>query len=275
MFFSQRALHVNGRQQGEDVRLQDLDEEFEEGHDDCHHEGDGRRRHKPATGLKQGNAAEDEDQQDHVSSEHVRKKPDRQRDWPQHQVRQELDGDDDRIHQDGGARWDTACLEVTEEAVLFDTDRVVDKPRKHAQDGRESDVGVRRDLHHGHDRQHVRQRDKTEKRREVRGKADPLRAHNLFGDTIADEPIERFSDPLFLRRHELRIAIREHEETDDQTDREEYAEGDRGQRAFGQSGNPVAVFEVLDTRGEFRRVYRGSSSHRCRPSPWFLIFGLS
>src|SRR3712207_8452185 len=65
------AVEVGRRQHGEDVGLQDDDQQLEEGHDQRHQErGSAEDRHDPA-GAEQVHRAEGEDHEQHRSEEHT------------------------------------------------------------------------------------------------------------------------------------------------------------------------------------------------------------
>ena len=89
----QRRTDVRRGEDREDVGLHHLDEGLEERHDDREEE---RERRQDVEDERVGDgehvlAAEDEHQQQQVAGEHVAEQPQRERDRPQDEVREELD----------------------------------------------------------------------------------------------------------------------------------------------------------------------------------------
>src|SRR4051794_22007241 len=92
--FGDRAAEVDGRQGGEDERLQRGDEADLEDVD-----GEAQRQRHDADGdhAQQDRHAAGHEQDDQVAGEHVREQSDGQRDDP-HQVRQQLEHEDEAGH---------------------------------------------------------------------------------------------------------------------------------------------------------------------------------
>ena len=117
-----------------------------------------------------------------VAGEHVGEEPDRERERPGDEDRDELD----RRHQDvdrpsgtPGGKHDV--LEVADEALVLDADEVVDHPDQQRQEHRQRDAGVHRHLDDRDDLPDVADEDEAEQRQQERRVTEAVRARSSAG----------------------------------------------------------------------------------------------
>ena len=113
-----RGVDVDGRQEREDVGLEGGDEGLEDDEGDPRGQGDRAQRLERGRGVdEQGVGGHEAQGQQQVAGDHIRHESDRQRQGPQDEVGEELDGDDERVQEPRHAPGGEGPLEVAADAV--------------------------------------------------------------------------------------------------------------------------------------------------------------
>ena len=118
--------------------------------------------------LQHRDRAEEEHREQEVPGHEVGPESDRQGDRPDHDLGEELDRHEQDVERRRRSRRHHDVLQVAEEPVLHDADRVVRDPRDDGHDERERDAAVRREVDARHDLEDVPEEDGEEERGEQR-----------------------------------------------------------------------------------------------------------
>ena len=131
-----------------------------------------------------------------MAGEHVGEEPDGQRERPHEELRDELDRRHEDVERLRHARREERVLEVAASALLRDADDVEDEPDEQRQERRDRDARVRRHLQERDDLEDVADEDEREHRDQERHVDQPVGAHGLHDDAVADEVDRRLDDVL-------------------------------------------------------------------------------
>jgi hypothetical protein len=229
----------------EDVRLEELDEAFEERHDEPAEEDEDARALERDAGVAEEQVlpADDAQHEEDVAREHVAEEPQRERHGPRHEVREQLEEEDERHDRLGQARRDHVA-EVAAEAHRADADDVVDDEHDEGQREREAEAAHRRVLDRRDDAEEVVRQDQHEHREEQRDEPqEVLAAEDVPAQAVADHPVDALGDELRLAGDQRHLA-RRHEEPDGQQDDGQ----DRHDHRPGERELAVAAPERLPER---------------------------
>ena len=113
-------LDVDGTEDGEDIGLQDRNENLEQGHHDHGRAGQEADRRGCLKVQEQAGGAEEGHAEQHVPGDHVAQQTQRERHRPHNEVREELDGGDEQIHHLGQARREELGGEEVPDPLLPD-----------------------------------------------------------------------------------------------------------------------------------------------------------
>ena len=205
-------LDVHGRQDREDVCLQEGHEDLEAGHHE--HGGTGQRGGGRQDGefVEQNCRPEVGHAEQQMSGDHVAQESQRQRDGANNEVRQELDRRDQEVHRNGQPRREELGCEEAAHSLLADarTDEgdVRDESEEHRNGNhrRGGDVDARDDARdvHGQDTE-------EEESDEAGELAARLRTQHVEGDVVADVAGDGLDGHLSAGRNQLGIARDEDE----------------------------------------------------------------
>ena len=246
-------------------------QDLEAGEGDQQGERERQDRRRCRLASTQGGGEHGEADQQQVAGEHVGEEPDRERERPHEDRRDELD----RRHQDverlGHARREADVLEVADGPWLLDADDVEDDPHQHGHEQRQGHAGVHRHLDDRDDLPDVADEDEGEEReqerREAAGPSGPIVCMMMPSWTKSTTDSATFCTPVGTSC--WRRLAGEEEDGEDDGDREPHQEHDlvhrEGAAARNRSGHSMTWLTGGNSRPSITRVEPPSPRTRLEP----------
>ena len=184
-----RAADVDGGKNGEDVGLQESDQDFEAGQKDQHEERQDAANVEErlvGAGLEHCLAEQGERDQQNVAGEHVGEESDRQRERADDDGREELDQANEWLQRRGNTWWPQHVPEICTLLVL-QTGPDEYHPDEQGKKQRDGDTRRRGHLQNWDDPGQVAQIDKHEQAEQERCPFQALFAHGLHDHAVFDE----------------------------------------------------------------------------------------
>ena len=200
-------LDVHGRQDREDVRLQEGHEDLEARHDEHGGAGERGRRGQDGKLVEQNRRTEVGHAQQEVARDHVAQETQSQRDGADDKVRQELDGRDEQVHGHGQSGREELRGKETAHALLADTRTDEGHVRDEREDHRDGDDRRCRDVDSGDDARNVHGQDTEEQETDEAGElAAGLGAEHVEGYVVANVTGDRLDGHLASSGHQLGLT---------------------------------------------------------------------
>ena len=192
---------VQRSQQGEDVRLQTFDKEFEEGQ--TYSETKGERAHdlEHHAVVEHVIATHDEDEQQKVPGEHVGEKTNGEGKRTNDEVGGNLEWREDYINPFWDARHESDVFEVLTKTMLANTYVVIDHVGENHERYGESETRHRGELHERHNSEDVVDDDKSEESEEERHELHEFVTDDVFAEIFLYERVNALAEELRAGRN--------------------------------------------------------------------------
>ena len=219
-------LDVHGRQDREDVCLQEGHEDLEAGHDEDSGTGQSGGSTQDGKLVQQHRCAEVGHAQQEVTGDHVAQESQRQRYGSNDEVGEELDRRDQQVHWHGQPGREKLGSEESSDALLSDTRTDEGYVGDDREDHGDCHHGGGRDVDAWNNASDVHGKDTKEQEADEAGELPSGRwSEHVESDVVADVPGDGFNGHLTARRHELRLTRNGNEH-----DAHEEPHDDAGQR---------------------------------------------
>lgn len=224
MAFLQGTVNVDGEQQGEDVGLQDLDQDLQEVDEDAQKQcASTTEDAADATDISDQEAQEGGSNHDgHVTREHGGEHTQRVGDRTDDQVGDELDRDQEEVEQLGNVRRHGHLGHEVPKTMTLDADTDPGNVSNDGQDVGRAGVGQRGQLQNGDGPEQVVDQDEEEEAEQQRQPGpELLLTDDVAAQGVAHESVANFTQVLSFGRNQRLLANGPHEEAHDQNDRQE------------------------------------------------------